>query len=474
MTSSDKRCRHGKVDCDLHRALRSRIGLRDGSHGRLGRRREPVLPGDDSEWRPRVRTRCGTRAYSTTWVDIQGRTRALANSAVADVERVRQPAGIQHWPESLLEINTRAKSRESRVILLNGTTYAAALLRMARDTTTWFDPRSGAMYSTPTANVASVSFPDGKRGTLRGLGIGALAGALGGIVFGFAGGDDEPGWFAFTAAEKAAIGALTLGVLGAPVGAVFGSGSEALYRFKPGALADRPTITEPVASPVTSVKIDKNARPSSPSVRHSRATWSVSAAQGAAFGGASKELRGLLRESGFGARSVCSSFCSGSMDYPKSGIGSSWVISGTRDVDGLGSIGILVSRAGWTARGFDGDSYLIIDRTVTTYAPMYSLQVLPAVRLGAGPALHRLAIGRNPLIKGTERSDSRIGLVFDFELTFPTRTRFYLDIKAQYRLVGTATVGPYVGSNFSGDSVFPSSRIGLSHGFLGAGLGMRL
>lgn len=53
------------------------------------------------------------------------------------------------------------------------------------------------------------------RGALIGLGAGAATGALIGLVSG----DDPPGWFAFTAEEKA----LGLGVIFAPVGALVGA-----------------------------------------------------------------------------------------------------------------------------------------------------------------------------------------------------------------------------------------------------------
>lgn len=56
-----------------------------------------------------------------------------------------------------------------------------------------------------------------------GLGIGLLAGAASGAVLGFISGDDPPGWFSFTAGQKAAMGALGLGLLGAPIGGLAGA-----------------------------------------------------------------------------------------------------------------------------------------------------------------------------------------------------------------------------------------------------------
>lgn len=59
-----------------------------------------------------------------------------------------------------------------------------------------------------------------------GLGIGLLAGTSFGVLAGLAGGDDPPGFFAFSAGEKAALGALTLGFIGAVIGAVAGASSQ--------------------------------------------------------------------------------------------------------------------------------------------------------------------------------------------------------------------------------------------------------
>ena len=59
---------------------------------------------------------------------------------------------------------------------------------------------------------------------LRGGAIGLLVGAGVGAVIGLASGDDPPGtWFGFTAFEKAGIGAVMLGVVGAVTGYVIAS-----------------------------------------------------------------------------------------------------------------------------------------------------------------------------------------------------------------------------------------------------------
>ncbi len=63
---------------------------------------------------------------------------------------------------------------------------------------------------------------------LQGLGYGFLVGAVTGTVIGAASGDDDPSqFFSMTAGEKAAVGAVSLGLLGGIVGGVIGLSSPA-------------------------------------------------------------------------------------------------------------------------------------------------------------------------------------------------------------------------------------------------------
>ena len=74
------------------------------------------------------------------------------------------------------------------------------------------------------AGVTRLDVSTGRRRyTLRGAGIGALAGIASGALIGYASGDDPPGLFAMTASGKAALGGATLGVTGLAIGAVVGA-----------------------------------------------------------------------------------------------------------------------------------------------------------------------------------------------------------------------------------------------------------
>jgi hypothetical protein len=55
-----------------------------------------------------------------------------------------------------------------------------------------------------------------------GLGYGVLIGGGSGALLGLASGDDPPGWFSYTASEKAIMGAIVLGVLGMTLGGIAG------------------------------------------------------------------------------------------------------------------------------------------------------------------------------------------------------------------------------------------------------------
>jgi hypothetical protein len=54
------------------------------------------------------------------------------------------------------------------------------------------------------------------------IGRGFFSGGMFGLLIGFAGGNDEPGWFSMTAGQKALAAGLSLGILGAAIGAVIG------------------------------------------------------------------------------------------------------------------------------------------------------------------------------------------------------------------------------------------------------------
>jgi hypothetical protein len=60
-------------------------------------------------------------------------------------------------------------------------------------------------------------------------------------------------------------------------------------------------------------------------------------------------------------------------------------------------------------------------------------------------------------------------------LHLPGRTRFFLDVRAQYRHAGRMTVGPYTPFAWPAGSPapFPASEVRFNHWFAGVGPGVR-
>ena len=59
--------------------------------------------------------------------------------------------------------------------------------------------------------------------SIKGFFLGAGIGVGVGVIAGFISGDDDSGWFSFTAEEKALMGGISLGVVGSLVGTILGS-----------------------------------------------------------------------------------------------------------------------------------------------------------------------------------------------------------------------------------------------------------
>jgi hypothetical protein len=79
----------------------------------------------------------------------------------------------------------------------------------------------------PVGQVARLQRSEGRRprgrAALRGAGMGLLIGGGVGAILGLASGDVPPGWFAFTAEDKAILLGVTLGTVGTVAGAVAGA-----------------------------------------------------------------------------------------------------------------------------------------------------------------------------------------------------------------------------------------------------------
>jgi len=108
----------------------------------------------------------------------------------------------------------------------------------APDGITFYDKRTGGLV--PAHEIYKVTDVSHFRGAIEGLGIGGGIGAATGVIIGLASGDDscDPDgdcFLTFSAADKAMIGGVVLGVLGGGLGLIVGAmkGSATIYERTP-------------------------------------------------------------------------------------------------------------------------------------------------------------------------------------------------------------------------------------------------
>ena len=98
-------------------------------------------------------------------------------------------------------------------------------------------------------------------------------------------------------------------------------------------------------------------------------------------------------------------------------------------------------------------------------------------QFGIGPALYMAnSIGKRLSLRESlgEKKTKKIGLLIDFGLAIPPdKTRFFIEIKIQYRAEGQVEAGPYEIETTEDLVIFPASNINYNHWFIGAGLGIR-
>ena len=99
------------------------------------------------------------------------------------------------------------------------------------------------------------------------------------------------------------------------------------------------------------------------------------------------------------------------------------------------------------------------------------------LRLGAGPAVYLVRFIRydSPSRGDNNSGGTNVGLVFDVGLTVPRNTRFFLDLGAQYRFVGTGRIGPFEETSSDGSTTITlGGQASFNHGMISVGIGMRM
>jgi hypothetical protein len=216
------------------------------------------------------------------------------------------------------------------------------------------------------------------------------------------------------------------------------------------------------------------------SVAQKKRPWEISLLLGKTSGGPAKDLEAAMISSGFNGYYPGFPGVAPPQDYPYSetGFGKSEfsVDLNVRYADGSLLYGGIVSYnpLGMTA-GYKSPSHFVdLDYSVVAVAPTVGILLEEILRLGVGPALYFCSCSAStPYGEVGSTSETKLGLIVDAGLVFPAKTRFFVDLAFQYRLVGDATVGPFQDVYGSSVATFPATEASFNHAFIALGMGVR-
>ena len=140
--------------------------------------------------------------------------------------------------ESRAALSARAARQSATVLVPGRPPRAVRHLTVGSDSTSWFDPATGALHVVPTADVEAVRFPRSERSAVRDLAVGVGAGVLVGGLLG-AVAADAPNLLFRSRAEAVAFGAVGLGLVGGSVGGIAALDAFVPERYVP---ADSATV----------------------------------------------------------------------------------------------------------------------------------------------------------------------------------------------------------------------------------------
>jgi len=218
-------------------------------------------------------------------------------------------------------------------------------------------------------------------------------------------------------------------------------------------------------------------------------SWSFEVVAGPSFGGPSGEIEAAMRRYGFDDSLSGGWFGGGTTTYPTTqdeswDATSYWGAARRRLGHGPWHVGLgggtteLGTVTGY--RDKVGNAYamvwLDVSSRVLTLAPMAWYEAVPGLRLGAGPAIHRVdfELGYSYESGKVQSRSWKPGFVVEVALTLPADTPVFFAALAQYRFAGTATAGPWETTTYQGAHVeFPATSVPVSHGFVALGIGGR-
>jgi len=202
---------------------------------------------------------------------------------------------------------------------------------------------------------------------------------------------------------------------------------------------------------------------------------------GMSLGGPSGSIESAMREAGLGDPGHGGILGAEHVSYPRTHDFprrvTLWIAGQGKPHGGVWRFGFGAGGTGLgTAEGHSSqaDLYVTAKSTILSVAPMAWLQAAPALRLGFGPALHVVDVdtdvddypGADPPEEFANRR-WRLGLLVEAAVQYPVDAPYYFLLLGQYRWLAETTVTiPAPGGSLS-------VGVPLSHGFVGAGVGIR-
>ena len=214
--------------------------------------------------------------------------------------------------------------------------------------------------------------------------------------------------------------------------------------------------------------------------------WSISYCIGSTSSGPAGDIEKAMRAGGFNDTQVGGLFGGGEAiahPFSKTGFGETgfpMLFELHYLINPYFSIGAIISNSpiGQTLGYHDPLCDLFIDYSVATYAPVFSVRA-GVLRLGIGPAWNVMNATRTDAegVSPVEKV-KKLGILLDLGLSIPRNSRFFVELKVQYRSVGKIEIGPYESkweTEFArASATFPRSKVNYSHLFYGIGIGFRL
>jgi hypothetical protein len=211
---------------------------------------------------------------------------------------------------------------------------------------------------------------------------------------------------------------------------------------------------------------------------YSTKLWSISLNAAGTIGGPNKDIEYAMNGSGFNYRSP-SLFGWGGSVHPISRTNqSSWVLNFRRSLKSPYSIIIIVgnSNLGITDGYNINAGSLSLQSSVFTYAPIISINSLDKIRIGIGPSLYTTKTWKSSGSNSEQQevfSSTNVGALIDFGLILMNKSKIFLELSVQYRVVGKTEVGPFTAENFGSSAVLPNSSLNYNHLLVGIGIGIR-